>query len=334
MIMENNARNNEAKAQSLTQTEKDEITLKTNITNAVMKKLTDVQNNGGVIMPKGYNASNQLYLAMLQLSELKDRNGNFVLQQVTQASVANALFRMCIMGLSLSKAQCAFIKHDNSLDMQTEYFGRVLIAKRDGGAGNIVANVIYEKDVFQYSIDTKTGNRTIVKHEQSLSNIDNAKIVGAWASVEYAGQPERPPYVEVMTIAEIRTAWMQGATKGSSPAHNNFTQEMCKKTVISRAVKMFMSTSSDNNGDIASVSDNGIDDQSEEIAKDIEFLPESSSKALNAEVPAKKTATMAKTKADTVVKPYEGKSVADDADVPSEEGDEEDGFDLELGLNK
>ena len=97
---------------------------------------------------------------------------------------------------------------------------------------------------------------------------------------------------------------------------------------------MFMSTSSDNNGDIASVSDNGIDDQSEEIAKDIEFLPESSSKALNAEVPAKKTATMAKTKADTVVKPYEGKSVADDADVPSEEGDEEDGFDLELGLNK
>ena len=38
---------------------------------------------------------------------------------------------------------------------------------------------------------------------------------------------------------------MQGATKGQSPAHRNFPQEMAKKTVIGRACKLFVSTSDD-----------------------------------------------------------------------------------------
>ena len=48
-----------------------------------------------------------------------------------------------------------------------------------------------------------------------------------------------------MTMAEIRQAWMQGATKGNSPAHKNFPAEMSKKTVISRACKLFISSSDD-----------------------------------------------------------------------------------------
>jgi recombination protein RecT len=48
-----------------------------------------------------------------------------------------------------------------------------------------------------------------------------------------------------MTIQQIRQSWQQGATKGASPAHKNFPDEMSKKTVISRACKLFISSSDD-----------------------------------------------------------------------------------------
>ena len=48
-----------------------------------------------------------------------------------------------------------------------------------------------------------------------------------------------------MTLAQIKAAWQQGATKGQSPAHKNFPAEMCKKTVIGRACKMVINSSDD-----------------------------------------------------------------------------------------
>jgi recombination protein RecT len=51
--------------------------------------------------------------------------------------------------------------------------------------------------------------------------------------------------LEVMNMAQIRKAWDQGATKGNSPAHKNFPDQMCKKTVTNRAVKLLISSSDD-----------------------------------------------------------------------------------------
>ena len=82
---------------------------------------------------------------------------------------------------------------------------------------------IYEGDEFEYMIDTRTGNKVVTKHTQKLGNIDNAKIVGAWCLIPYENDPERQPYVEVMTRDEILTAWQQGPTAGKSPAHLKFT---------------------------------------------------------------------------------------------------------------
>ncbi|MPN64903.1 hypothetical protein SDC9_212681 [bioreactor metagenome] len=52
-------------------------------------------------------------------------------------------------------------------------------------------------------------------------------------------------YVEVMNIGQIKKSWNQGAAKGNSGAHQNFADEMAKKTVINRACKMFVNTSDD-----------------------------------------------------------------------------------------
>ena len=150
---------------------------------------------------------------------------------------------MCIKGLSLEKGQCAFIQYGNEVQFQEEYYGKIALAKRCG-AGDPQVQVIYEDDIFEYCINPTTGKKSVIKHEQKLQNIDNAKIIGAWC-VMPCGDDSQEPKVEIMTMAEIRQSWMRGATKGQSPAHRDFPQEMAKKTVIGRACKLFYSTSDD-----------------------------------------------------------------------------------------
>lgn len=227
----------------------DFITFKNQITNSVMNKIADLQAHGGVTVPKGYSATNQIYLAFLKLATMEDQKTHqLILPQVSPQSVANVLLTMCIKGLSLDKNQCAFIKRGTELTLQVQYQGNVMMAKRYG-AGDPQAQVIYDGDDFEFEINPETGKKVVLKHAQKLENIDNSEggkhIRGAWCLVPYRDHPEWAPKVEIMGMAEIRQSWLQGATRGESPAHKNFPQEMAKRTVINRACKLFVQTSED-----------------------------------------------------------------------------------------
>lgn len=220
------------------------INYKNKITESVLKRIAALQ-KGGITVPKGFSADNQIYLAFLKLTSMTDPSSKKpVLSLVTPQSVANAMLTMCLKGLSMEKGQCTFIRYGNELQFQQEYHGTVALAKRYG-AGDPQAQVIYADDEFEYEINPKTGKKVVTKHVQKLQNISNDKIVGAWCLVPYAQHPDWEPKIEVMTMDEIRRSWMQGATHGQSPAHKNFPQEMAKKTVIGRACKLFVSTSDD-----------------------------------------------------------------------------------------
>ena len=225
-------------------TGEDFISYKNRITTSVLNKIAALQ-KGGITVPKGFSADNQIYLAFLKLSSMEDpKTHQPILQTVTPQSVANALLTMCLKGLSMEKGQCTFIRYGRELQFQQMYHGTVALAKRYG-ADDPQAQVIYEGDEFEYEINPQTGKKRVIKHIQRLENIKGDKIVGAWCLIPYAGHPEKDPKVEVMTMDEIRRSWMQGATRGESPAHRNFPQEMAKKTVIGRACKLFVSTSDD-----------------------------------------------------------------------------------------
>lgn len=220
------------------------INYKNKITESVLKRIAVLQ-KGGITVPKGFSADNQIYLAFLKLTSMTDPSSKKpVLSLVTPQSVANAMLTMCLKGLSMEKGQCTFIRYGNELQFQQEYHGTVALAKRYG-AGDPQAQVIYADDEFEFEINPKTGKKVVTKHVQKLQNINNDKIVGAWCLVPYAEHPDWEPKIEVMTMDEIRRSWMQGATHGQSPAHKNFPQEMAKKTVIGRACKLFVSTSDD-----------------------------------------------------------------------------------------
>ena len=214
-----------------------------NISDQVLAKINAFTRDGGLLLPENYSVANNMKSAWLVLQETTDRNGKPALEVCSKASIANALFDMVLQGLSVSKSQGYFIVYGNNLEFQRSYFGTVALAKRSGGIKTEpVANVIYDGDDFIYNIDPKTGHYAIVKHEQKLQNIDDNKITGAYAIVKLA---DGSTQVTIMTIAQIRAAWNQGATKGKSPAHQNFAGEMAKKTVIGRACKMIINSADD-----------------------------------------------------------------------------------------
>lgn len=214
-----------------------------NISEQVLSRIEQFQKDGSMVLPKNYSVENHMKSAWLVLQATQDRTGNAALTVCTKESVANALLDMVLQGLSVSKRQGYFIVYGNRLEFLRSYFGTIALAKRAGGIiGEPVANVIYEGDDFVYAIDPKTARISIVKHEQKIDNIDNAKIKGAYALVTY---PDGSTQTTIMSMAQIRTAWGQGATKGNSPAHKNFSEEMAKKTVIGRACKAVINSSSD-----------------------------------------------------------------------------------------
>lgn len=214
-----------------------------NISEQVLSRIEQFQKDGSMILPKNYSVENHMKSAWLALQEVEDKEHHKALQICTKESIANSLLDMVLQGLSVSKKQGYFIMYGNKLIFQRSYFGTIALAKRAGGmVSEPVANVIYEGDDFLYEIDPKTAKVAIVKHSQKLENIDNSKIKGAYALVTLA---DGTTQVTIMSMQQIRAAWGQGATKGNSPAHMNFAEEMAKKTVIGRACKAIINSSDD-----------------------------------------------------------------------------------------
>jgi recombination protein RecT len=207
-----------------------------------LSKVNSLKEIGGVSLPPDYSAENALRSAWLILQDMKDKANLPVLKTCTSDSIANALFNMVVQGLNPVKRQCSFIVYSDKLTMQREYAGSIALARRYSSMKNIYAGVIYKGDVFEYAIDTTTGMKKITAHAQRMENLDDAKIMGAYAVVTFE---DGGVNTEIMTMAQIQKSWEQGPTKGKSPAHTNFPGEMAKKTVINRACKLLIAASDD-----------------------------------------------------------------------------------------
>lgn len=217
-------------------------TVKKDISAHVLQKIQTFKETGELTIPKDYSAENALKSAYLIISETKTSTGKFALEVCTKESVANALLKMVVLGLSPMKKQGNFIVRGDSLVFEPEYTGQIALAKRFGGLKDITANAIFEGDEFEFSVDPKTGRKKIEKHIQKLENIGSKVVKGAYAVLEMNDGTFK---VEIMNIVQIKDAWNQGPMKGNSPAHKNFPDQMSCKTVISRACKLLVRGSND-----------------------------------------------------------------------------------------
>jgi recombination protein RecT len=213
-----------------------------NISAKVLNQIQEFTAKGEIQMPPNYSPENAIKGAWLVLQETVDRNKKPVLEVCTKVSIASALFKMCMEGLSAFKGQGYFIAYGAKLSWDRDYNGARALAKRVADVKAVPANVVFEGDEFEYSVDLETGMQKLVKHNPNPDNRIMDKLKGAYAIVIYN---DGRSHLEYMTKDEIHTAWQQGPNKGTSPAHIKFPQEMFKKTVIKRACKEPINSSDD-----------------------------------------------------------------------------------------
>lgn len=225
-------------------------------TEQVLERIKFMQEAGAIKLPANYAAGNAIKLGWLYLMEVTDKNGKPAVEVCTKESICNAFLKMAIKGLSVAKKQCYFIVRGAKLCLDEDYRGNLMIAKRDTEIADVNPQVIYEGDTFVYTVD-ENGLYQLVKHETSLNNINIDKITGAYAVVVNKDGSKR---LEVMTMAQIRNAWGQGAAGGKSGAHTKFTDQMCKKTVSNRACKVAIGSSDD-----TAIMDDDDDDNNNEV---------------------------------------------------------------------
>ena len=218
--------------------------IKKDISVQVLAKIDQFQQAGELKLPADYSPENALKSAYLILSEQKvgGNNGKPVLEACTKASIANALLKMVVWGLSPMKKQCNFIPYGNTLECSIEYTGNIALAKRFGGMKDITSNAIFKGDVFEFEIYPETGKKKLKQHSQTIESMGSKDVVGAYSIIELN---DGSKYMEVMSMSQIKDAWNQGARKGNSPAHKNFPDQMAIKTVINRACKPLIRTSND-----------------------------------------------------------------------------------------
>jgi recombination protein RecT len=211
-----------------------------NISETVMSKIKLFEETGTLNIPKNYSAPNALRAAWLILQETKTLDKRPVLEVCTKESIANALLYMIVLGLNPVKRQCSFIAYGNKLSCQREYQGTVAIAKRHGVV-NVTGCAVFKDDEFEYVI-LEDGTKKVTKHIQTIESIDTGIVKAAYATKEYS---DGKKVTEVMSMSQIKKAWLQGPTKGDSPAHRNFPDEMAIKTVKNRLLKPDVNSSDD-----------------------------------------------------------------------------------------
>lgn len=216
------------------------------IATQVLDRVGEMEQAGALTLPKGYHAGNALKSAWLYLQTIEDKGHVKAIDACTKGSIANVLLEMVIRGEYPMK-HCYFIPYGNQLTFMEKYTGKLMRAKRDTEIAEVNANVVREGEEFVYTVDSH-GLLQLVSHKPTFQTMGNA-IVGAYAVVINKDGSTR---LEVMTMDMIQKAWNQGGfgdKDRQTGAHRNFTDQMCKKTVIARACKMSLESVSDRDDD-------------------------------------------------------------------------------------
>lgn len=198
---------------------------KKDVSDKVISQIQALAEKSQLKFPKNYNVGNNIKLAYLKIIQDSD------LRLCTPLSISQALIDMVLQGLEIGKKQCYFFKRKNSCVLFRSYFGDVSSAKRTHLVADIKASCVYEGDEFEVDIDNDS--LVVTKHHTKFENLDKP-IVGAYAVAIMENGEKK--YC-VMTRKEIQANWNKSQSEKRT-VHNEFPQEMSKRTVIRRLVKM------------------------------------------------------------------------------------------------
>lgn len=258
------------------------VTVLTNQVSKVVAKNFEALNRSGIQYPKDYVPENTIKSAMFEIAKVVDKDGVSMLDKAltnvkTYNSVINAVNQLLIQGLDAGKKQAYFLPYKDEIALQRSYFGTVTMLKRLDEFKDIVAHEYYEDNIPEFEFDVET--MTLSKIKSWNPNPKSKNLAGAFAVIY---KKDGTFEVTNMTIDEIHTSWSQSqnygqtvwlntpeeiqaakkaghkvkefkkkdGTQGASyktdepnAVQTKFGGEMAKRTVINRAAKVYVNSS-------------------------------------------------------------------------------------------
>ena len=145
----------------------------------------------------------------------------------------NSLWQACTkaaeLGLMPDNKHAALVPFKDRVQFMSMIAGKLKLARNSGEIKTIDAQIIYEKDEFDYYIDEKGPH---LKHKPNLLE-ERGSVKGAYAIGE---TKDGGVYIEVMTNDQINS--IEKMSKGSNtPWKGPFRSEMIRKSVLNRLLK-------------------------------------------------------------------------------------------------
>lgn len=271
----------------------------------VINRIDAMQKEQKMALPAGYNAANALNMAWLQLTDTS--NGQSLVQKTTPESQAKALLNMALQGLSPAKNQVYFIPYGRNLTLMRSYFGSLAILQRLDNVKDVWAEVVREGDRFE--IGSERGRMVVKTYEPSVDNLDKPIAYAFAAIVDNNGVTN----YTVMTKKQIDTSWSHAKT---TKVQKEYPDQMALRTVLNRAAKWFINSSSDNDLLIQAINDTTADEYDNTDKKDV--TPTNIDDLLNAPGQAEETKSRKDVKNDEQIPdPQPEQTSLDDEDLPA-----------------
>ena len=222
----------------------------------VQHQLTVYVNRGELTFREDFNQGNAMVSAKVALIEMGvlDAQGNPT-GTCTNTSLVNAIFDSMVQGMNVSKDQGYFINRNKTLSFMRSYHGDKNLGEHvlstPGFEAKIYDGVILKGEKFKpVQKMTRRGIITTVEdHELAWPRVvtrDN--IQGAYAGATLTnlvtGEFEDLG-IELMTMEQIENSWKKSQSMGPGSMHNMQPDIACKRTVIRRFTKKYISASTD-----------------------------------------------------------------------------------------
>lgn len=154
------------------------------------------------------------------------------IKEASRPSLFSELTKIAQMGLYLDGEECSIVVFKGIAKRMTGYRGLLKLVRNSGELASINANVVYEKDVFEFYVDE---NGEHLLHKPLMSG-DRGKPTHTYCIARIKGSEN--PYIEVMSEEQVQACRKSNRFAGEdSPWAGPFADEMRKKTVLRRISK-------------------------------------------------------------------------------------------------
>jgi recombination protein RecT len=178
-------------------------------------------------LPKHMSPERMMRVAMTCLTKVPK------LAECTPESFMQCLLSLSQWGLEPDGRRAHLIPYGKECTLIIDYKGLIELAYRSGVVKTIHADVVYQGDIFAYSLGEIRDHTPWAFRVDAAKPKEQGKVIAAYARIVMTGDVTK---CEVMTAEEVESIRMRSKAGQSGPWKSDWS-EMAKKTAFRRASK-------------------------------------------------------------------------------------------------